>query len=130
MEWVDKLEHKYYFTESELIANFSTMTEAVLGMLIFVVYEFFAWHLGNVLVGIMLELGFGYLLLCCYKAYKREKVKVWIGNDAVVIYSLYRIKPRFIYKERIDDVEVSERRRKIILKFATKEKTFKVKVYR
>ena len=130
MKWENTLENKYYFAKSELFVNLTTMKEAVLVMLIWVVYEFFMWQLGNVLVGIMLELVFGYLLFCCYKAYKNEKVKVWIGNDEVVINSLYRIKPRLISKESIDGMEISERHRKKVLKFVTKEKTYKVTVYR
>ncbi|MBR6150216.1 MAG: hypothetical protein IKQ25_02950 [Lachnospiraceae bacterium] len=80
MKWENTLENKYYFAKSELFVNLKTMTEAVLVMLIWVVYEFFMWQLGNVLVGIMLELVFGYLLFCCYKAYNNEKVKALHGK--------------------------------------------------
>lgn len=130
MRWEDNLEHKYYFSESELIVNFSTMTEAVLGMAIWIIYELVMWQLINVFVGIMIELFFAYFWICCYKVYKKRKVKIWIDSNAIIINSLYRIKPWIISKESIDNVEIIEKRRKKVLRIVTKEKTYKVMIYK
>jgi len=101
-----------------------------LGILICVIHGFFVRQLNIILIGAILEMFLGYFLFCCYKAYNGKKVKVLMGVDAVTINSLYRIKPKSISKEIIENVEISESRRKRVIRFVTKGKTYKVTVYR
>ena len=130
MPWNEKLESRYYFTDSELVCNVSTLSQLSLGLAIYIVYSLFSRQMINALTGIGLGVISTYFLVCVLMAYKDNKTKITIDQDVVTIKSMYCIKPKTIPCESIVDVEVFEKRRKRVLRFATEKKCFNVPVYK
>ena len=64
MPWNEKLESRYYFSNSELVCNVSTLSQLSLGLAIYIVYSFFSRQMLNALIGIGLGVISTYFLVC------------------------------------------------------------------
>ncbi len=70
-----------------------------------------------------------YFLYCFYHSYKSGKVKLEIGNEDILIYRLYLLKPCRIKKEHVISVNTKEKKRKTIIKIRTIKRKHIVKIY-
>ena len=64
MPWNEKLESRYYFSNSELVCNVSTLSQLSLGLAIYIVYSLFSRQMINALIGIGLGVISTYFLGC------------------------------------------------------------------
>lgn len=124
------LKEKYYYCDSEYYIMGAVLAELLLDLLIAGGSDIFNSRLDIIVVGAFLAIvPLVYFLYCFYNSYKSGKVKLEIGNEDILIYRLYLLKPYRIKKEHVISVTAEEKKRKTIIEIRTIKRKYIVKIY-
>lgn len=121
--------------EKSFYSTYEYCTDGLIVLLLDILFgvghdTFYAHHVDYTdILGILAVAPIVYILICCYKAYKRGNVKLEIRNEEILIYRKYLLSPYRIDKEQVIDVNIRETKSKTIVHIRTVKRTYKVKIH-